>query len=315
MGIKITFSIVIPAYKNIYLEEAIDSCIKQSYENWELIIVDDNSPNDLIKVINQFKDKRIKYYRNKSNCGAINVVDNWNICLKHATGDYTICMGDDDCLLPNCLESYLTIIEKYPNLNVYHTRTEIIDEKSNFTTLQEDRPDWESVYSMIWHRWNGRIQYIGDFLYKTEFLKQNNGFYKLPLALFSDDITAFMAAKQTGCANVHLPSFQYRVSKHTITNTGNEQIMAEAAILAKKWFEEFLLYKPKDPLDLKYHQLLNNEINLYFKKFFDALIYRGMINSSPKKMAYWVSNRKKYNITITRILMHYIHGLLHNKSL
>lgn len=92
------FSITIPAFKRAFLHEAIESCLAQTYEDFELIIVDDASPEDLKSVVDQFDDKRIRFYRNEKNCGALNVVDNWNKCLAYAKGDYVICMGDDEQL-------------------------------------------------------------------------------------------------------------------------------------------------------------------------------------------------------------------------
>ena len=125
------YSILIPAFKAKYLSATINSCLCQSYSNFEIIIVDDASPEDILGVVKSFNDERIHYYRNKANCGAVNVVDNWNICLDYANGDYVICMGDDDLLASCCLEDYNSIINKYPGLNVYHTRTLLIDDSSN----------------------------------------------------------------------------------------------------------------------------------------------------------------------------------------
>ena len=104
------FSVTIPAYKAKFLKEAIESVLSQTYEKFELIIVDDNSPENLKAIVDEFSDSRIRYYRNPQNCGAVNVVDNWNICLSYCTGEYVICMGDDDRLLPNCLYEYLKLI-------------------------------------------------------------------------------------------------------------------------------------------------------------------------------------------------------------
>ena len=91
------FSITIPAYKSLFLNEAIRSVKEQSYEEWELIIVDDCSPEDLYSIVRPYlSDHRIQYHRNNQNCGALNVVDNWNICLSYCSGDYVLCMGDDE---------------------------------------------------------------------------------------------------------------------------------------------------------------------------------------------------------------------------
>ena len=113
------FSIIIPAFKKTFLDEAIQSVCTQTYQDWELIIVDDCSPENLYAIVEPYlKDQRIRYYRNEKNCGAVDVVDNWNICFSYCKGDYVICMGDDDRLLPCCLAEYKTLIEKYPGLNV-----------------------------------------------------------------------------------------------------------------------------------------------------------------------------------------------------
>lgn len=216
------FSITIPAYKQKYLYEAIESCLAQTYKDFELIIVDDASPEDLKSVVDRFQDSRIRYYRNEKNCGALNVVDNWNICLSYAHGDYVICMGDDDRLLPNCLDEYSELIEKYPDLDIYHGMTEIIDENSKVTNIQEARPEREGMYSMISGRLrNSRLQYIGDWLFMRTSLEKINGYVNMPMAWGSDDLTAYTMAKNKGVANTQIPVFQYRISSLTISNSGH----------------------------------------------------------------------------------------------
>lgn len=216
------FSITIPAYKQKYLYEAIESCLAQTFKDFELIIVDDASPEDLKSVVDRFQDSRIRYYRNDKNCGALNVVDNWNICLSYAKGDYVICMGDDDRLLPNSLEEYSKLIDKYPNLDIYHGMTEIIDENGNVTNMQEARPEREGMYSMISGRLrNSRLQYIGDWLFKRAALELQKGYVKMPMAWGSDDLTACTIAMEKGVANTQIPVFQYRISSLTISNSGH----------------------------------------------------------------------------------------------
>lgn len=245
------FSITIPAFKATYLKECIESVLSQTYEDFELIIVNDASPEDLTSIVRSFDDSRILYHINEKNCGAINVVDNWNKCLSYATGDYIICMGDDDKLLPNCLEEYVKLINKYPNLGVYHAWTEIIDENSRVVQMQEPRPLYEGVYSMMWGRWKGRLQYIGDFLFDRKRLVSNGGFYKLPLAWGSDDISVYIAAQNTGIANMQVPGFQYRVNSNTITSTGNESVKMEAIRLEEQWYNLFLEKKPTGGNDIE----------------------------------------------------------------
>lgn len=218
------FSILIPAFKSRFLKECVDSILAQTYNDFEVIIVDDASPEDLYSVVKLYGDARIHYHRNEVGFGASNVVGNWNRCLEYAQGDYIICMGDDDMLTPNALEEYDKLIGKYPGLGVYHGLTELIDEKGELVAMQESRPEFESVFSLIWHRWTTRChQYIGDWCFDAEKLCRNGGFYYLPLAWGSDDISAVMAARESGVANTNALCFLYRKNCQTISMGGGTQ--------------------------------------------------------------------------------------------
>ena len=272
------FSIAIPAYKCAFLAEAIDSCLAQYFADFELVIVDDASPEDISGVVASYQDSRIRYFRNARNCGAIDVVDNWNICLGYCRGEYVICMGDDDRLLPDCLEEYARLIDAYPDLNVYHAWTELIDEQGRVIKQLSHRPEYQGCMSMIWQLWSGDAQYIGDFCFKTEHLRSEGGFYKLPLAWGADHVTTIRAAVNGGIANAQKVSFQYRENAATISNGGNNAIKIEAKIVEKQWFEKFLSELPKieDKEEQEFYRLINdhyedycrNEVLVYIKKYF-----------------------------------------------
>ena len=215
------FSIIIPAYKINYLKEAIESVVNQTFEDFELLIFDDCSPHDIKSLANEYlADKRVRYFRNKSNYGAERLVDNWNNALSYCKGEYVICMGDDDRLTPNSLEIYADLISKYPEISVFHGQTEVIDENGNITEYLEPRFEKESVWQLIYYRWAGlgRQQFVGDFCYNRETLTKDGGFYNLPLAWGSDDITACIAASKNGIVNSQDICFQYRKNRHTISN-------------------------------------------------------------------------------------------------
>lgn len=289
------FSITIPAYKQRYLSEAIESCLAQTYKDFEVIIVDDASPEDLKSVVDKFDDARIRYYRNEKNCGALDVVDNWNICLGYVQGDYVICMGDDDRLLPNCLEEYAKLIETYPEVDVFHGWTEIIDEDSNVVDINEPRPLKESVYSLIYYRLKGRQQYIGDFLYKTETLRKNGGYYYLPLAWGSDDITAFIAAESHGIVNSQNVVFQYRKNRYTISKSSNCKIQIQSLLKYQKWLSDFMIQNFNNKLDL-YFLKLKQELNELFRKKKLGTIKKDILSNGLKYSFFWLLNCKKYNV-------------------
>ena len=134
-----------------------------------------------------------------------------------------------------------------------------LDENDQVIDIQEPRPEWESALAMLWHRWDHRNkQFIGDFCYRTSYLKQVGGFYRLPLAWGSDDITALRAAKELGIANTQAIGFQYRENSHTITSSAaNARIKIEALVAQHQWFSAFLNKMASKELSAEDQQLLD----------------------------------------------------------
>lgn len=308
------FSVTIPAYKSQYLREAIESIVCQTYTDWELIIVDDCSPEDLKSIVAPFlSDLRVSYYRNDKNCGAVDVVDNWNICLSHCTGDYVICMGDDDRLLPCCLEEYAKLIRQYPNLNVYHSWSQIINEQSEVISMQAPRPEWESALSLIWNRWeNRRDQYIGDFCYLTSYLKENGGYQKFPLAWGTDDITAIQAAKDKGIANTQTFCFQYRQNSLTITSSApNAKVKLEATLSQYNWYKTFIngidattLSEP----DASYYKTIWAVSKKHFKGIDRQCI--DVFKGNPVNFFYWRKRLRCFGYPVTLYTKWYLISVL-----
>ena len=303
------FSIIIPIYKDSYLKECIDSILSQTYKEFELILVNDNSPYDLDSIVKQYSDSRIRYYKNEKGYGAIRMVDNWNHCLEYAKGEYTICMGDDDKLLPHCLQEYIKLMEAYPDLDLYHTRLEYIDEKSNIFNLQEDRPERESVYSMIWHFWHGRNQMIGDWLFKTSTLRKKGGFFYLPCAWGSDDISAFIVGIEKGVANSHLPGFQYRDTSISVSNRKTYAFeKVKARRISEQWYEEFLKIIPENEIDQMYQRILTKELHNYINKKIKLELLIDLSNNK-KNVLKWLQVCKQHRISKKTVLLHFIYAL------
>ena len=303
------FSITIPAYKQKYLKECIDSILSQTYTNFELVIVNDASPEDLDSIVYSYSDPRIRYFT-KKNCGAINVVDNWNICLSYATGDYIICMGDDDKLLSNCLEEYNTLINKHPDIGLLHGWTEIIDENSSPIIPTTHRCQYESALSLIWHRqYVYRHQYIGDFCFNRQWLLSQGGFYKLPLAWGSDNISAFIGAMKNGVLNTQTIVFQYRINPLTISSTGNVNIKLRAIESEYKWLKQFISYQTNNEKDELYRKDLIHDLNTIFDKKKGQVIAKELKVKSIFRIFYWLCQKKKYKLNNKTIIYSFIQAL------
>ena len=125
------YSFVLPAYKAKYLKEAIDSILAQTYTEFELIIVNDASPEDLESIVDTYSDNRIQYYRNEKNMGGTDLVAQWNHSISYAKGEYLILASDDDIYSPEYLEKMDIMIRKYPDVNVFRPRVKRIDRKAS----------------------------------------------------------------------------------------------------------------------------------------------------------------------------------------
>lgn len=296
------FSIIVPAYKDLFLKECIDSILAQTYSNFELIIVNDHSPNKIEEIINQYNDSHIKYFKNSFNYGAKRIVENWNNCLNYVNGDYVACIGDDDKLLPNCLADYVELINQYPELNIYHMRAQIINNKSDIINYQEDRPDRESVYSMIWHYWNKkRIQYLGDWLLKTSYLKAN-GYFFTPYGWSADHITAFQAAQNKGVANAHRFGFQYRISESSISESNYALEETEAWKIVIDWYKEFIKIEPTDEMDKIYWIYLSNNLYSFINYHIFYLEITADLTKWPSHIIHWLKIHKEIGVSKRYIL-------------
>jgi glycosyltransferase involved in cell wall biosynthesis len=88
-------SVVMPVYNaGNYLNEAVQSLLKQSYSNWELIVVDDGSTDNSLEILNSYSDPRIRIFQreNGGQCAATNTA------LQHINGDYVLFFDADDVM-------------------------------------------------------------------------------------------------------------------------------------------------------------------------------------------------------------------------
>ncbi|MGZ3812158.1 MAG: glycosyltransferase family 2 protein, partial [Mucilaginibacter sp.] len=254
------------------------------------------------EIVNKFFDPRINFSKNEVNIGAENLVLNCNNALAKANGDFFIMMGDDDKLEPNYLGEFRNLINKYSDLDVFHCRSKIIDEHSIPFKLTPSWPEYETVYDSIWHRINGfRLQFISDFVYRTSVLKKNGGFFDIPLAWASDDITAYIASQHKGIAHTNLPIFNYRQTRFTITSTGNSNLKMKAILIEKNWYDSFLKIVPSDPNDRIIYGSLVKLLDGYIRNKKLRTLSDSLDSNFFGNLSNWNKSKSLYHITLTDI--------------
>jgi glycosyltransferase involved in cell wall biosynthesis len=123
-------SVCIPTYKRPHLlREAVQSCLRQSYLNIEIIISDDSPDDTSERVITQsIKHDKIRYYRNAT---PLKQAANVNQLFSLAQGEYLILLHDDDLLLPNAIRAMVACLQGNSSITACFGKQQIIDMKGN----------------------------------------------------------------------------------------------------------------------------------------------------------------------------------------
>ena len=107
-----------------YLRAAIESCLAQTFTDFELLVCDNASTDNTAAVVASFADPRIRYHRNEHDLG---MVGNWNRCVELARGELIANLCDDDLMLPDRLERQVAIFDAHPETGIVHGDAEMID--------------------------------------------------------------------------------------------------------------------------------------------------------------------------------------------
>lgn len=107
------FSVLIPTRNRLeFLKYAIASVLQQDEADFEIIISDNFSEENIQDYINSLDDPRIKYFRTDA---FVPVTDNWNNALEKSSGDWIVMLGDDDCLMKGYFSTINKLLAQFPD--------------------------------------------------------------------------------------------------------------------------------------------------------------------------------------------------------
>ncbi len=281
-------SFVLPAYKATFLRKAIDSILAQTYTFFELVIVNDASPEDIDSIVLSYHDERIRYYKNSENLGRKSLVNQWNHCIGQigiGGGKYLILASDDDVYHPSFLSECVKLAMKYPEVDLIRSRVLQIDEKDAIIGVDALLPERTSKYEYFYY-WmtGGAFVSIGNFMFKTSVLKEK-GFVNYPCAFGTDSVAAIQLS-QNGAANTRDMLFFFRSS--SIHLSGSKTVYKEKLQANTMLF--FFLYSldygaPETLLDAYYASFLSHD-RLYEKCRYDY--YNLVIKHLPFYKFYYI---------------------------
>ena len=226
-----TVSVIIPTYNRANLvDKAIKSVLSQTYQDFEIIVIDDGSTDNTEEIIRGFKDKRVKYIKKyKKNRG---ISATRNIGIKVARGKYIASLDSDDEWLPDKLDKQIKILQDGPpELGVVYSNSCYIDESGkNMNKL----PKPKKLEGYIYEDLLGG-NYVGTpstVLIRKECFQQ--------VGLFDDLLNAqadwdmwIRIAKYYRFALIKTPLVRYRLHSNQLSKNLGVKIISANRILVK----------------------------------------------------------------------------------
>lgn len=169
-------SVIMPAYNaEQYIGEAIKSVLNQTYDNLELIVIEDCSRDNTLQEIEKIKDARLKLYKNSQNFG---IAAATNRGLEVCKGRYVALLDDDDIAMPERLSLQVEFLEEHRDIDILGGRSIVIDKVGNvidYDTAPRNNPKF--IKAMLLFNYmdfkNGTVMIRREFITKNGLRYEN----------------------------------------------------------------------------------------------------------------------------------------------
>lgn len=224
------FSVLIANYNNAgFLPIAVDSILKQSYTDWEIILVDDCSTDHFNEVIGKYKsEERIKVFSNKKNmgCGYTKA-----LCASLATGQIAGFLDPDDALHPEAIRSMIEAHRYKISCSMIYSTHYICDENLDVKRIADNTKILPAGIPYLLLS-DGTVHHFVSF--KTVAYRKTEGINQHWKKAVDQDL--YYKLEEVGDAFfINLPLYYYRVHKNGISNGGKE---SQALCIHYKIIEE-----------------------------------------------------------------------------
>lgn len=255
-------SIVLPCYNGAaLLSEAITSCINQTYQDWELIIINDCSTDNTLEVANSFAamDSRISVYTNERNSKLPASLNNG---FRKATGEYWTWTSDDNILHPDMLQTMVTYLDEHEDVGFVVANNYIIDIDGNVVGERFVPNDLQ--FRMLLN------DYVGaSFMYRKT-CAENAGEYREDLFLVEDYEYFLRMSFCTKFAVIPKFLYYYRDNPNSLTATRQKEIRERLTQLRLIYLDRAVEVYSKNPelLRLVYYRIVDNLKGIDRLKYF-----------------------------------------------
>jgi glycosyltransferase involved in cell wall biosynthesis len=213
---KPLISIVLPTYNGEkYLAQALDSCIHQTYQSIEIIVVNDASTDSTPEIVETYKKKdgRIRMITNEANK---KLPESLNIGHRHSKGQYITWTSDDNFYEPEAMAILMDAALANPRFDIFYTNYIEMDENDNIIRLRKF--GGFGPYNLIHGNCIGAC-----FVYKSEVFHNLNG-YDTELFLAEDYDFWVRASAQFKFLHINASPYNYRFHKNSLTSSYTDKI-------------------------------------------------------------------------------------------
>ena len=198
-------SILMPVFKTApYLREAMDSMLCQTFQDFELIVLNDCSPDNAEEILDTYDDPRIVRYKGEKNVGLSNVL---NVGIGMARGKYIARMDSDDISLPERLQIQVDYLETHPEIDLVSVGMQLFGAKEA-VWVRELNPEKVKSEAMF----HSPVLHASSVWRKDSFEKHGLRFRQEMVP--SEDYDLWTRALLNGLKLVNLPEVLYKYRMH-----------------------------------------------------------------------------------------------------
>ena len=203
-------SVLMPVYKTApYLSEAMDSMLHQTFKDYELIVLDDCSPDNAEEILDAYDDSRIVRYKGENNVGLSNVL---NVGIEMARGKYIARMDSDDISLPNRLQIQVDYLEAHSEIDLVSVGMRLFGAKES-VWIRERNPEKVKIEALF----HSPVLHASSMWRKDSFERHGLRFRQEMVP--AEDYDLWTRAMLKGLKLVNLPEvlYEYRIHEAQAT--------------------------------------------------------------------------------------------------
>jgi len=233
---KVKVTVYIPSHNyGRFLKQAIESVLRQTFDNWELILIDDNSEDETHAIMNLYSgDPRIRVFHRNQDTGLIGAA---NFALKEANGDYIVRLDADDYFDENALLVLSHHLDRNKDTALVFSDFYMVDEQGGILSIERREKLYE-INHLFDVPSNGACSMI-----RTQSLRDIGG-YRTDIDA-QDGLDVWIKISNIHkCSNINLPLFYYRRHGDNLTEKSYRIFNARRHIKASSLTLEMKAHRP-----------------------------------------------------------------------